>query len=538
MNTPARPRIVRGRRILTSAAESANAIAMIGDRIVALGDSDDLHRQFPTAWVDDRGDAVISPGFHDAHLHLAMAAENELKLDVSPAHASTLTQLLDKVGAAAKDDPAQGWVRAVGYDDAKMPEGRVLTRWDLDTVTGNVPTIVLHVACHWGVVNSAALAAGGITDNSEPPSGGDFGRDGTGRLNGILYERALTDFAYAQGDVDGRTVVPELGLDERIAALGTVIRRWHAAGLTSVCDAFAGPADVRLFEAAREQGLLTMRVGFLLAAEHYDSVHRLGLRSGFGDDYLRFVGVKALVDGAVGGRTLLLEEPDHDTGHHGIQVLTREELAEVVQKVHGDGNRVCVHANGDRAIRLVLDEFETAQKKMPRPGLRHRIEHCSVVDEDILRRMNELSAIAVPFGNYVHQHGSHLIDWYGEDRVERMFAHRAFLDAGVAVAGSSDFPCGAVEPLLAMQSMVTRTGWDGALVGSSQRVSPTEALAIYTAGSAVATGEEDRKGTLAAGRLADFVVLDEDPLDVPHDQISKIGVRSTFVGGVEVYARD
>ncbi len=107
MNTPARPRIVRGRRILTSAAESANAIAMIGDRIVALGDSDDLHRQFPTAWVDDRGDAVISPGFHDAHLHLAMAAENELKLDVSPAHASTLTQLLDKVGAAAKDDPAQ-----------------------------------------------------------------------------------------------------------------------------------------------------------------------------------------------------------------------------------------------------------------------------------------------------------------------------------------------------------------------------------------------------------------------------------------------
>ncbi|WP_009475653.1 amidohydrolase [Rhodococcus sp. JVH1] len=538
MNTPARPRIVRGRRILTSAAESANAIAMIGDRIVALGDSDDLLRQFPTAWVDDRGDAVISPGFHDAHLHLAMAAENELKLDVSPSQASTLTQLLDKVGAAAKGDPAQGWVRAVGYDDAKMPEGRVLTRWDLDTVTGNVPTIVLHVACHWGVVNSAALAAGGITDNSEPPSGGDFGRDGTGRLNGILYERALTDFAYAQGDVDGRTVVPELGLDERIAALGNVIRRWHAAGLTSVCDAFAGPADVRLFEAAREQGLLTMRVGFLLAAEHYDSVHRLGLRSGFGDDHLRFVGVKALVDGAVGGRTLLLEEPDHDTGHHGIQVLTREELAEVVQKVHGDGNRVCVHANGDRAIRLVLDEFETAQKKMPRPGLRHRIEHCSVVDEGILRRMNELSAIAVPFGNYVHQHGSHLIDWYGEDRVERMFAHRAFLDAGVAVAGSSDFPCGAVEPLLAMQSMVTRTGWDGALVGASQRVSPTEALAIYTTGSAVATGEEDRKGTLAAGQLADFVVLDEDLLEVPHDQISKIGVQSTFVGGVEVYARD
>ncbi|MFC0447421.1 amidohydrolase [Rhodococcus jostii] len=537
MDTPTQPHIVRGRRILTSAAESANAIALIGDRVVAVGQADDLRGQFPTARMDDRGDAVISPGFHDAHLHLAMAADNELKLDVSPAQASSLTQLLDQIGTAAKGEPAQGWVRAVGYDDARMPEGRVLTRWDLDAVTGDVPTIVLHVACHWGVVNSAALAAGGITDNSEPPSGGDFGRDGTGRLNGILYERALTDFAYAQGNVDGRTVVPQLGLDERVAALGRVIQRWHAAGLTSVCDAFAGPEDIALFSAAREQGLLTMRVGFLLAAEHYDAVHRLGLRSGFGDDHLRFVGVKALVDGAVGGRTLLLEDPDHDAGHHGIQVLTRAELADVVQKVHGDGNRVCIHANGDRAIRLVLDELEIAQQNMPRPGVRHRIEHCSVVDADILRRMHDLSAIAVPFGNYVHQHGGHLIDWYGEERVERMFAHRAFLDARVAVAGSSDFPCGAVEPLLAMQSMVTRTGWDGVLVGPSQRISPTEALSIYTAGSAIATGEEDRKGTLAAGRLADFVVLDDDPLEVPHDQISKIGVRSTFVGGVEVYTR-
>ncbi len=537
MNNSTTSRIIRARRIIRPGEDApTNAIAIAGDRVVALGDAADLVAQFPSARVDDMGDAVISPGFHDAHLHLAMAADNELQLDVSPAQVSSLAELVGKVGARAKSNPAQGWVRANGYDDAKMSDGRVLTRWDLDAVTGDVPTIILHVACHWAVVNSAALAAGGITDDTEPPSGGEFGRDGTGRLNGILYEQALTDFAYTHGNRE--PVVPQSDLDDRVAAVETVIRRWHAAGLTSVCDALAGPEDIRLFSEARDRGMLTMRVGFLLAAQHYDAVHQLGLRSGFGDDHLRFVGVKAFADGAVGGRTCLMDEPHNLTGDHGIQVLTNAELADFVRRVHSDGNRACIHANGDRAIRYVLDEFEQVQRTIPRPGLRHRIEHCSLVNEDILRRMHHLGAIAVPFGSYVHQHGGHLIDWYGEERVESMFAHRSFLDAGVAVAGSSDFPCGGIEPLLALQSMTTRTGWDGALVGPSQRISPAEALSIYTAGSAVATGESDRKGSLTVGQLADFVVLDEDPLEVPHDQISKVGVRSTFVGGVQVYSRD
>ncbi|MFI0470188.1 amidohydrolase family protein [Saccharopolyspora sp. 5N102] len=206
--------------------------------------------------------------------------------------------------------------------------------------------------------------------------------------------------------------------------------------------------------------------------------------------------------------------------------------------MHDDGNRICVHANGDRAIRLVLDELERAHQAVPKPGLRHRIEHCSLVDGDILQRIRALSAIAVPFGNYVHQHGRSLIDWYGTARVERMFAHRSFLDAGITVAGSSDHPCGPVEPLLALQSMVTRTGWDGSIVGADQRISPAEALSVYTTGSAASTGEGGLKGSLTPGRLADFVALEDDPLEVPHDQISKIAVQATYVGGTEVYARE
>jgi predicted amidohydrolase YtcJ len=155
-----------------------------------------------------------------------------------------------------------------------------------------------------------------------------------------------------------------------------------------------------------------------------------------------------------------------------------------------------------------------------------------MIDDDILRRMPALGAIAVPVGNYVALHGGNLLKWYGEDRASRMFAHRSFLDAGVAVAGSADFPCGPVEPLTAFQSMVTRTGRDGTLVGPAQRITTAEALHIYTVGSATAAGEQDRKGELLPGRLADFVALDEDLLAVPAERIAEIGVRATYVGGV------
>jgi predicted amidohydrolase YtcJ len=206
--------------------------------------------------------------------------------------------------------------------------------------------------------------------------------------------------------------------------------------------------------------------------------------------------------------------------------------------VHEDGNRIGVHANGDAAIRLVLDAFEAAQREAPRPGLRHRIEHCSVIDQEILARMKALDAIAVPFAGYVAYHGGSLNRWYGPDRTSRMFAHRAFLDAGVAVAGSSDYPCGPYEPLLGIQSMVTREGVDdGEPVGATQRVTPAEALSTFTLGSAEAEEAETIRGRLAPGYLADFVVLEENPLTIDPHGIASIPIQATYVGGECVFQR-
>ncbi|HZX68571.1 MAG TPA: amidohydrolase family protein, partial [Candidatus Elarobacter sp.] len=169
------------------------------------------------------------------------------------------------------------------------------------------------------------------------------------------------------------------------------------------------------------------------------------------------------------------------------------------------------------------------------PNLHHRIEHCSIVNDEILRRMKGLGAIAAPFGSYVHYHGGKLLDWYGPKRIERMFAHRSFLDYGVAVAGSSDYPCGPYQPLLALQSCVTRTGFDGTPLGRSQRITPNEALALYTTGAAYAAGEAATKGRLAPGYLADFAVLDGDPLTVDPATLGTLGVRATYVGGAQVW---
>jgi predicted amidohydrolase YtcJ len=530
--------IFTARRIIALTDPSANsgqaiepeALAVFGERIVAIGSAAELAARFPGAALTDVGDSVIVPGFNDAHIHPSIVAEDLLNLDVSSGVVGSLAELTGRVMQQAVSTPPGTWIKASRYDDAKMAEGRVLTRWDLDEVAPDHPALIVQVAGHWAVVNSKALELGGLDDDAIAPSGGEYGRDAAGRLNGVLYERALFEFAYPAVS-NGATIVPVATLEERIGGLERALTMFHAAGLTSLGDALVGPRDLALYQEAERRGLLSARINMLLSYDQFASFDRLALRTGFGSYRLRIGGIKSFVDGAIGGRTCLLEQPFEGGDYHGMQTTTTEELAEIVRSVHNNGSRLAIHANGDRAISLLLDLIEDANAALPRPDAHHRIEHCTVITEEILRRMRKLGMIGVPFGSYVHYHGGRLLEWYGAGRAERMFAHRSFLDRGVAVAGSSDYPCGPFEPLLAMQSCVTRRGGDGASIGPSQRITPLEALALYTTGSAFASGEQDEKGRLGVGYLADFVVLGADPTTVPHEEIAAIPVRATYVGG-------
>ncbi|MEO6957504.1 MAG: amidohydrolase [Antricoccus sp.] len=529
------PTIYRASQIVAQSnrGPDPDAFAVTGEQITATGMLSELTDRFPGAEVVDFGDTVVVPGFNDAHAHLAMTAEDVLHLDLSHKAVADIDALLGAIGHEAANTPVGLWLRGSRYDDQKTGP---LNRDQLDKIAPDHPVLVTHVAAHWGVVNSAALAQLGIDESTPAPEGGSYDRDPGGRLNGRLVERALMNVALPT-EADGDATIPASSPADLQRGLARASRSWNAAGLTSVCDAWVRPDDIAMFSAARAAGDLTLRLGMLLTIDYYDKVAALGIGSGFGDDWLRLLGIKMFVDGAIGGRTCLLSEPFHDGVGTPIQTTPTKTLMADVARVHRDGMRVGVHANGDTAIRLTLDAMEAAARETPRPGLRHRIEHCTVIDDEILRRMKALNVIAVPFAGYAAYHGGALNTWYGPDRVDRMFAHRSFLDAGVTVAASSDYPCGPIEPLLGMQSLVTRAGIDdGIVVGEKQRISAAEALRVFTLESAEACGDAGRKGRIEPGYLADFTVLDANPLTVDPSGIAAIGVRGTYVGGRQVYS--
>jgi predicted amidohydrolase YtcJ len=261
----------------------------------------------------------------------------------------------------------------------------------------------------------------------------------------------------------------------------------------------------------------------------------LHFRTDLGDNLLKIGPIKATADGAISSRTAYLSEPyNGDPDDYGDLRMTQDELDEFVLAGHKAGWQVAVHANGDATIEMVLDAFEKALQKHPREDHRHRIEHCTVVNEDILRRIKELNLVVNPFSTYLYQHGEKMVD-YGE-RASMMFAHGSFLKHNIPVSGTTDNPAGLLNPLLGIQTMVTRKTNEGDVIGSEQRISVEEALRIYTMGSAYSRFEEQSKGSITPGKLADFVVLSANPTTVDPSSISDINVERTYMGGDCVYS--
>ena len=260
-----------------------------------------------------------------------------------------------------------------------------------------------------------------------------------------------------------------------------------------------------------------------------------GVRTGFGDEVFRIGAVKFGADGSASERTMAMSTPfEGRPGDHGILTMSQEEIHEAVENAHRNDFQIGIHANGDIAIDMVLNAYERVQSLWPRPDPRHRIEHCSLVNPDLLRRIKATGSIPTPFYTYVHYHGNKWV-YYGEEKMRWMFAHKSFLDYDIPVAPASDYTPGPYEPLMGIQSMVTRKDWMGRVWGPNQRISIDEALKICTMNGAYASFEENIKGSITAGKLADFVILAEDPHDVDPDQIKNIEIVRTVVGGTTMY---
>jgi len=260
-----------------------------------------------------------------------------------------------------------------------------------------------------------------------------------------------------------------------------------------------------------------------------------GVRTGFGDAMLKVGSVKFAADGSASERTMAMSTPyEGRPDDFGILTMTQEEIHDVVERAHRAGWQVAIHANGDVTIDMVLQAYERVLREWPHPDRRHRIEHCSLVNPDLIRRIKATGSIPTPFWTYVYYHGE---KWsqYGDEKMSRMFAHRSFLDAGIIVPGASDYGPGPFEPLMAIQSMVTRRDYRGREWGPNQRITVDEALRIATVNGAWASYEEASKGSISAGKYADFVILEQDPHDVDPGMIKDIRVVRTVAGGTTTH---
>ena len=252
---------------------------------------------------------------------------------------------------------------------------------------------------------------------------------------------------------------------------------------------------------------------------------------------LQVGGVKFGADGSASGRTMAMSTPyEGRPDDHGILTMTQEEIHEAVEDAHRHNFQVGIHANGDLAIDMVLNAYERVINKWPRPSIRHRLEHCSLVNPSLLQRIKDTGSIPTPFYTYVHYHGRKWED-YGAEKMKWMFAHKSFLDYGIPVAPASDYVPGPYEPMMAIQSMTTRKDVEGRVWGENQIISVLDAIRICTINGAYASFEEDIKGSITKGKLADFVILEKDPREAEPDSIKEIEVARTVVGGETVYLR-
>ncbi len=504
----------------------AEAFAVKNGRFIAVGSSNDIRplAMRNTEVIDAEG-MTVTPGFIDAHSHPSGAGVDELiQVNVD---LRSISEIKEALRDRASITPEDEWVIGFKYDDTKLREGRPLNRTDLDEAVPRNPVMVRHRGGHTAVYNSKAFAVAGVTVETPDPEGGAFYRE-NGELTGRVAEEARNVF-------DG--LIPSGSTrEQRQAGVRLISELMTKSGLTSVHQTGGGTDDLIAYQDARDAGEMRFRMYLFPRGDLIRNLKATGIRTGFGDEWLRIGAVKYGADGSASERTMRMSTPYVGRpDDYGILTMSQEEIHEVAEDAHRNGFQIAIHANGDVTIDMVLNAYERVQRLWPRPDTRHRIEHCSLVNPDLLERIKAVGAIPAPFYTYVHYHGNKWVE-YGRDKMRWMFAHRSFLDYDIPVAPASDYTPGPYEPLMAIQSMVTRKDFDGRVWGPNQRVSVDEAMRICTINGAYASFEEGIKGSITAGKLADFVILADDPHEIDPDHIKEIQVVRTVVGGDTMYA--
>ncbi len=534
--------VVFNARVITADSRQprVEAFAVQNGRFLATGSNAEVRNLIgsrTTAW-DAQGAAIV-PGFIDTHNHASGTTLLYEVLVGNPFEVEfvTVDSIVQKLRARASQMPSGYWVDGYFFDDTKLKDGRQLTIHDLDQVSKDHPVAVHHRGGHTSFYNSKAFEMAEVTSETPNPPGGTFDKDLKGALNGRVTDDARRVF-YRIGkrqesriDNAGQSA-PADALQREIAGLAYISKMFARYGVTTVHHEGGSLAAM---QKVRANGDLKHRISYEASGKELDAMIAAGLESGFGDEWIR-LGATAehTVDGSFSERTMALSSNYPGTNYKGNVTTTQDDLNAWVEKVHRAGIQVNCHANGDLAIGMYLTALERAQKLMPRPGARPKITHCTLINDDLVRRIKVLDAVPSLFTTYAY-YNSDKFSFYGQDLMKRCMAYRTLLDAGIHAAGGSDFPPGPFDPRMAIQGMVTRTGWDGKTWGANQKISIEEAIRVNTLNGAYNSREENIKGSISSGKLADYVVLAEDPHVIPVEKIKDIKIVRTVVGGKTVY---
>jgi len=518
---------------IDGALPRVEAFAIAGSRFAALGSSADVRALAGkrTRTFDATGMTIV-PGFIDTHNHAGGTTLLYEVLVGNPFEVEfvTIQSVIDKLKARARDLPPGTWVEGYFHDDTKLKDKRPLNVRDLDQVSTEHPVVVRHRGGHTSFYNSRAFALARVTKDTPNPPGGTFDKDAGGDLNG-----RVTDLA--RGAFNNVGTRPSYTAEQRATrerdGVAHISKQFARYGLTSVHHQ---GGDLAAIQDVRARGDLRHRVSYEAGGRVLENMITSGIATGFGDEWIKFGATSEhTLDGSFSERTMALSVPyPGQNGYKGNVTESQDECNAWVERVHRAGIQVNCHANGDVAIAEYLTAFERAQQLFPRRDVRPKITHCTLINDDLVRRIKAAGAVPALFSTYAY-YNTDKFPFYGEALMTHAMAYRTLLDAGVPCTAGSDFSPGPFAPLMGIQGMVTRTGWDNTTWGANQRITVDEALKVNTLNGAYASHEEDVKGSIAVGKLADFVVLADDPHTVDPSKIKDIQIVQTVVGGTTVY---
>jgi predicted amidohydrolase YtcJ len=507
--------VLKNARVITmdSRQPVAQLVAITGDKISFVGGNKDLDSitGAKTKVIDCQGRTVV-PGFNDAHLHLFSLIRKLLSIDLSPSAVRSIADIKGAIRRKAEKTPPGTWLSGTDYNEFYLAEKRCPTRWDMDEAAPDHPVVLSHHSLHACVLNSLALSLAGINNETPEPPGARIERDlDTGEPNGVLIEM----LSYIRGKV-----MPPFSYEELDEAFSLANRHFLSYGITSFQEA-TYRNDRERWEIVRkykDAGKLPTRVSMMVGPETRYQFYENGMVTGAGDSQLRLGAVKIMLGESAGQGK-----------------FSQEELNKLVLDCHQSGFQLAFHAIKQDAIEAAITALEYAHRSLSITLRRHRIEHCSECPPYLLERLKKLDLVIVTHPSTIYYNGERYLATVAKSQLPWLYRIKSPLESGVVVAAASDAPVMPVNPLAGIYGAVTRKAESGQVLLPEERIKVNQALALYTINAAYASFEENIKGSISRGKLADIVVLSDDPTKVTPEKIKDIRVEMTIIGGEVVW---